>query len=91
MDTTLDTTLQHILVAAESLKFLHHLTSVDPSQSVHKAFTADHTQGLGRGQGVLAHLNPMGVTVPAPGADSEPEAGCTAIALAAETAPITPP
>ena len=32
----------------------------------------------------------MGVTLPAPGADFNPEAGCTAIASAAETALMTP-
>ena len=69
---------------------MHHLTAVDPSQFVHKAFTADHAQELGWGQAVLAHLSPMGVTLPAPGADFNPEAGCTAIAAAAETALMTP-
>ena len=72
-----------------SPKHMHHLTSVDPSQCVHKAFTADHAQDLGWGQAVLAHPSPMGVTLPAPGADFNPEAGCTAIAAAAETAHMT--
>ena len=74
----------------QSLKYMHHLTSVDASQIVHKAFTADHMQELGWGQAVHAHLSPMGVTLPAPGADFNPEAGCTAMAAAAETALMTP-
>ena len=74
----------------QSLKYMHHLTSVDSSQIVHKAFTADHMQELGWGQAVHAHLSPMGFTLPAPGADSNPEAGCTAMAAAAETALMTP-
>ena len=69
---------------------MHHLTSVDPSQFVHKAFTADHAQELGCWQAVLAQLSPIGITLPAPGADFNPEAGCTAIAAAAETAAMTP-
>ena len=32
----------------------------------------------------------MGVTLPAPGADFHPEAGCTAMAATAETALMTP-
>ena len=47
-------------------------------------------RSMGWGQAVLAHLSPMGVTLPAPGADLNPEAGCTATAAAAETALMTP-
>ena len=74
----------------QSLKYMHHLTSVDPSQFVHKAFRTDHAQELGWGQAVLAHLFPMGFTLPAPGDDFNPETGCTAIAAAVETALMTP-
>ena len=74
----------------QSLKYMHHLTSVDPSQSVRKAFTANHTQGLGWGQAVHAHLFPMGVTLPALGADFNLGAGCTTMAAAVETALMTP-
>ena len=42
------------------------------------------------GQAVHEHLSPMGVTLPAPGADFNPEAGCTAMAAAAETSLMTP-
>ena len=52
---------------------------------MYKAFTADHMQELGWGR-----LFPMGVTLPAPGADFHPEAGCTAMAATAETALMTP-
>ena len=38
----------------QSLKYMHHLTSVDSSQIVHKAFTADLMQELGWGQAVKA-------------------------------------
>ena len=38
--------------------YMYHLTFVDPSHYVHKAFTADDTQGLGCNQAVLAHLSP---------------------------------
>ena len=69
---------------------MHHLTSPDSSQIVHKAFTADNMQELGWGQAVHAHLSPMGVTLPAPGADFNPVAGCTAMAAAAETALMIP-
>ena len=69
---------------------MHHLTSVDPSQFVHKAFTADHIQRLGWGQAELAHLSAMGVTLPTPGAGFNPKAGCAAMAVAAETALVTP-
>ena len=47
-------------------------------------------QELGWGQAVHAHLSPVGVTLPAPGADFNPEAGCTAMAAATETALMTP-
>ena len=69
---------------------MHHLTSVDPSQFVHKALTADHTQGLGWRQAVLAHLSTMIITLPTHGADLDPEAGCAVMAAAAETALMTP-
>ena len=74
----------------QSLKYMHHLILVDSSQILHKAFTADHMQELGWGQAVHAQLSPMGVILPAPGADFNPEAGCTAMAAAAETALMTP-
>ena len=74
----------------QGLKYMHHLTSVDSSQIVHKAFTADHMQELGWGQAVHAQPAPPRGTLPAPGADFHPEAGCTAMAAAAETALMTP-
>ena len=74
----------------QSLKYMHSLTLVEPSHFVHKAFTADHMQELGWRQAVHAHLSPMGVIVPTPGADFNPEAGCAAMAAAAETVLMAP-
>ena len=73
----------------QSLKYMHHLTSVDPLQFMHKALSADLTQVLGWGQAVLAALSPMGVTMPTCGADFKSEAGCVTMATAAETALTT--
>ena len=73
----------------QSIKYIHRLTFLNPTQLVHRAFTADCMQELGWGQAVRARLSPLGVTL-SPGADFNPGISCAALVTAAEIALMTP-
>ena len=73
----------------QSIKYMHHLTSLNPTQLVHRAFTVDCMQELWWGQAVRVRLSPLWVTL-SPGAEFNPEFSCAALATAAETALMTP-
>ena len=47
----------------QSIKYMHHLTSLNPTKLVRRALTADCMQELGWGQAVRARLSPLGVTL----------------------------
>ena len=72
----------------QSLRYMHHLTTLDEDHLVLGTFTAAFVQDLGCGQDVRAPLSPLGVTLPH-GAHFDPGNGCASLATAAETALMT--